>query len=56
MQLHEAAKILSTYDEDLVNENLKIGWKLLAITPGTNDREQQPCYTLGKFQDKPEDQ
>ncbi|AIS12663.1 hypothetical protein JM49_13570 [Pseudomonas chlororaphis subsp. aurantiaca] len=48
MQLHEAAKIVSVYDEELVNDNLSKGWKLLAITSGTFENERQPCYIMGK--------
>lgn len=48
MQLHEAGKILSTFSEDLANENISNGWVLLAVTTGTNEAELQPCYVLGK--------
>lgn len=48
MQLHEAGKILSTFSEDLANENISNGWVLLAVSTGTCDGERQPCYVLGK--------
>jgi len=48
MQLHEAAEIISVYSEDLVNDNISNGWKLLAITSGTFENERQPCFILGK--------
>lgn len=48
MQLHEAERIMCTYSVNTVNEHLIAGWKLLNISPGTHDCEQQPCFTLGK--------
>ncbi|KFE46990.1 hypothetical protein [Pseudomonas congelans] len=48
MQLHEAVEIFSTFSEDMVNENIGIGWTLLAVTSGTYEGERQPCYILGK--------
>lgn len=56
MQLHEAAKVLEVQGDDQVNLLLADGWKLLAVTSGTDVRDttrSAVCYVLGKPATKP---
>lgn len=56
MQLHEAAKVLEVQGDDQVNMLLADGWKLLAVTSGTDVRDSTRsavCYVLGRPAEKP---
>lgn len=52
MQLSEADYVLEAYSQNDANKAIKEGWKLLAITSGTNSKttveSSSVCYVLGR--------